>query len=369
MNKKFLLVIVLVFVYLSLTGCWDQRLLKNGRLVFASSFDLIDGKTIQSTAIIRDFKNGTPTNVIIQGKGNTIRETRMIMDRKISGNFEPSKNRVFLLGEELAKKDIYQFLDIFYRDPNSSISAKIAVVDGKGEEILNKISEKNILIAEFLIELIASSEASTASPKHNVQSICTVMFDEGKDFAIPLIKLNDENEVELEGTGIFHNKSLVDTLNVQESTLFLIMANQKAKIARLATKVESDKKLNINNFITYNISKAKSKLKIVSDSPSNIQIEIDVKADISVVEYPEDQLTDKKKLKELNNEISKKLTEEAENLIKKIQLANSDLFGIGRELIAYHPKTWEKVNWEELYPRITITPSIEVDIVGHGIIN
>ncbi|MGM0751048.1 MAG: Ger(x)C family spore germination protein [Bacillota bacterium] len=368
MRKKYILVSFLLIINLCLAGCWDQRLLKNGRLVFSSAFDMVDEETIRATAIIRDFKDRNPTNVLVQGEGKTLRETRMNMDRKISGVFEPSKNRVFLLGEELAKKDIYKFLDIFYRDPNSSISAKLAVVEGNGGDILTKLSEKNVLISEFIIELITSAEISTGIPKQNLQTICTVMFDEGKDFALPLIKMKD-GEVVLDGTGIFHKHSLTGTLSFKESSLYLLLNNQKAKSARFVSKIANDNKMNIDNYITYNISKSKSKLKIVSDTPGNIQVQIDVKMDISIVEYPQDKLTDKNELKKLNKEISKHLTEDAQKMIEKIQLANSDLFGIGRELIAFHPKTWEKINWEETYPSITIVPTIKVDIVGHGIIN
>ncbi|MDT9024451.1 MULTISPECIES: Ger(x)C family spore germination protein [Rossellomorea] len=368
MRKKYIIGLVLLFINLSLAGCWDQRLLKNGRLVFSSSFDMVDEDTIKATAIIRDFKDRTPTNVMVQGEGKTIRETRMSMDRKISGVFEPSKNRVFLLGEELAKKDIYKFLDIFYRDPNSSISAKLAVVEGSGEEILSKLNEKNVLISEFLIEILTSAEGSTGIPKQNLQTVCTIMFDEGKDFALPLIKMKD-GEVELDGTAIFHKNSLTGTLSFEESTLYLLMDNQRAKRTRFVTKIDNDKKMNIDNYITYNVAKSKSKLTIVSDTPDNIQVGIDTNMDVSIAEYPQDKLTDKNKLKYLNKEISKQLTEDAQKMIEKIQIANSDLFGIGRELIAYHPKTWEKINWTETYPTITIVPTIKVDIVGHGIIN
>ncbi|WP_299737531.1 Ger(x)C family spore germination protein [uncultured Rossellomorea sp.] len=368
MRKKCILVSVLLIINLCLTGCWDQRLLKNGRLVFSSSFDMVDEDTIRATAIIRDFKDRTPTNVVVQGEGKTIRETRMSMDRKISGVFEPSKNRVFLLGEELAKKDIYKFLDIFYRDPNSSISAKLAVVEGNGGEILTKLSEKNVLISEFIIELLTSAEVTTGVPKQNLQTVCTIMFDEGKDFALPLIKMKN-GEVVLDGIGIFHKNSLTGTLSFKESSLYLLMNNQKAKSTRFVSKIDNDKKMSIDNYITYNVSKSKSKLKIVSDTPENIQVEIDMKMDISIAEYPQDKLTDKSELKRLNKEISKHLTKDAQKMIEKIQIANSDLFGIGRELIAFHPKTWEKINWEETYPSITIVPTIKVDIVGHGIIN
>ncbi|MGR3764632.1 Ger(x)C family spore germination protein [Rossellomorea sp. NS-SX7] len=368
MKKKHKAVVTLVLIHLLLTGCWDQRLLKDSRLVYSSAFDLEDGDKILTTAIIRDFQGQTPTNVEIQDTGKTLRETRLKMDRKINGSFEPSKNRVFILGEDLAQKDIYQFLDVFYRDPTSSISSKIAVAEGRAADILSTLGQKNTLISEYLAEQIKSSEEGTEVDIHNLQTICTVMFDEGKDFMIPLLSMED-GEVEIEGNALFHKHSMTGELSVSQSSLFLILSDNKAKKARFVTKVDTNNKTPLDDYIAYNIVNPKSKMKIVSDSPHNIKVEISLKAGITISEYPADKLTDKKNIEKINQKIEKDLLKRSKKLMETIQTANSDLFGIGRELIAFHPKTWEKINWEEDYPEITITPKIETEIVGHGIIN
>lgn len=359
---------LLMGILLLLSGCWDQRLLKNGRLVFSSAFDLTPDGDIHATAIIRDFKNGTPTNTEVEANGKTIRDLRMQMDRKISGTFEPSKNRVFLLGEDLAKEDIYDFLDIFYRDPNSSISSKLAIAEGEAGEILATIEQKNILISEYIIESISSAESFTGIPNVNLQSICTMMFDEGKDFFVPLLKMEND-EVILSGNALFHKRSMAGKLSIPESTLVLVLMNQKGKMARVVTKVYKGRDVNIENYITYNLVDPKTKMKIQSTTPGNIKVELTLKTGASIVEFPQDELADKAKLKELDEKLTEHLTKEAEEVIKKIQEANSDLFGIGRELIAFHPKVWEQVDWEKEYPTVTITPKIELEIVGNGIIN
>lgn len=367
MKSRKILILLMVMV-LCLTGCWDQRLLKNGRLVFSSAFDLTPEENIHATAIIRDFKEGIPTNSMVQANGRTVREVRMHMDRKVSGSFEPSKNRVFLLGESLAKKDVYDFLDIFYRDPNSSISSKLAVTEGEAGDVLKLISQKNILISEYIIETISSAESFTGIPKVNLQSVCTLMFDEGKDFFVPLFKI-DHEELVLSGTALFHERSMSGTLSIPESTLLLVLMNQKGKIVRFVTKVEKGRKMKIENYITYNLINPKTKMKILSSTPGNIQVELTLKTKATIVEFPQDELADKQKIKELDKKISAHLMSDAEKTIRKIQEANADLFGIGREFIAFHPKEWKQMDWEKEYPTITIKPNIELEIVGNGIIN
>ncbi|MBN8193023.1 Ger(x)C family spore germination protein [Bacillus sp. NTK074B] len=366
--KKNRILILLIISSLTLSGCWDERLLKNGRLVFSSAFDLTSDGDIHATAIIRDFKEGTPTNTEVEADAKTIRDVRMHMDRKISGNFEPSKNRIFLLGEDLARNDVYDFLDIFYRDPNSSISSKLAVAEGEAANILRTIQQKNVLISEFLIESISSGESFTGVPKVNMQSVCTLMFDEGKDFFVPLFKLKDE-EVIMDGTALFHKRAMSGTLSIPESTLMLVLMNKKAKIARVVTKVDKGKKVNIENYITYNLVDPKTKMKLISTTPGNIEVELTMKTGVTIVEFPQDELADKAKVKELEKSITRHLEQDAEEVIRKVQEANSDLLGIGRELIAFHPEVWQQVDWEKEYPTITIKPTIELKIIGNGIIN
>jgi Ger(x)C family germination protein len=368
LKKKLKASLSLLLLHLCLAGCWDQRLLKDSRLVYSSAFDQEDDGKILTTAIIRDFQGEFPTNVELQAGGKTLRETRMKMDRKINGSFEPSKNRVFILGEDLAKKDIYQFLDVFYRDPTSSISAKIAIAKGHGGDLLSTLGQKNTLISEYLAEQITSAENATEAEKQNLQTVCTVMFDEGKDFMLPLLALTND-EIELEGNALFHKHSMTGELSVTQSTLFLALANKKAKLARFTSKMDTKNKSPLDDYISYSLIKPKSKMKIISDSPYDIKVEISMKTGITIVEFPADKLTDKKNVKKINQKIQHDLQKRAEKLIETIQTANSDVFGIGRELIAFHPKTWEKVNWDEDYGKITIIPKIKTEIVGNGIVN
>ncbi|MBV6683422.1 Ger(x)C family spore germination protein [Bacillus sp. JRC01] len=364
-------VVVLIFIIsqLFLSGCWDQRLLKSSRLVYSTAFDLGGNDSmVEGTVIIRDFKGGVPTNLEVNAEGYSIRDLRINLENRISGNLEQSKNQVYLLGEDLAKEDIYDFMDIFFRDPQNSISSKIAVTKGTAGDYLRKLSMNNVLISEFIIESIASSESQSKVPKVNMQTICTVMFDEGKDFMLPLFKMK-EQEIIQDGTALFSGRRMTGELTDEESTILLIMTKQEGKVARFVSKVNADKEPNIQNYISYNLMNTKVKMRILSNTPGNIRVGLHLKADIDVAEYPPNQLFTKKEIKRLNKEIVGDLTSRIEDSIKKIQEANSDLFGVGRELIAFHPKEWNRMNWREEYPTIHFETNVQAEITGNGIIN
>ena len=82
-----------------------------------------------------------------------------------------------MIGEQLAKVDIYTALDVFYRDPKSALNAKIGVVEGRAESLLQTgyMRKPNFILN--LDKQIVSAEAFTIVPEENIQSICTVLFD------------------------------------------------------------------------------------------------------------------------------------------------------------------------------------------------
>lgn len=371
--KKLYIYILCLFL---LTGCWDQKFLKEARLSYGSGFDLTNDGNILTTTVIRKNEvsgegQGKSRNEIIVVEGTTLRETRMKIDNKLAGNFDPSKNRIYLFGKALAKKDIYSVLDVFYRTGGSALDSKIAVVGGTATEILQLRRNEIPLISEHILELIKSVENKTVVPAHTLHSIRPKMFDPGQDFCLPYLTrdVRDKNNVKVSGIALFNGHKFTGTiLTPQESTLYLLLSNQKRKKARYVIEnVKHDNKEAFKTTIVIQIQNIKNN-KMVSVNNGTIKVNLDMTLTVNVNEYPPNNLYDKEKVKKLNKKISKRMTEDARNLVKKIQNANSDLFGIGRDLIAFHHDTWEKLNWKEKYPKIEITPSVKVKIISSGVI-
>ncbi|MCF6136727.1 Ger(x)C family spore germination protein [Pseudalkalibacillus berkeleyi] len=373
--KRILLGLILPLFLL--TGCWDQQLIKDSRIVYAAAFDKGENGKVRGSAIIRGFVaggesgGGTPRNEFVSADGRTIRNIRMNIDRKLSGNFTAAKNRLFLYSEELGQSGLYPLLDIFYREPSSSLNSRIAITIGDAEDYLQLMRKGNTLIAEYLEELITSAEQNTIVPKIDIQSICPLFFDPGKDPVIPYLQLNEENEeVKIRGLALFQDDKMTGTLNSKESTLLLILMNKTNKVTRLVRKIHEDKEHDLENFVTVNVGKSKSKMKVITDKTGSVEVSFDINLKISVVEYPSDNLTSSKEIKMLETRLSKTLEKDMNKMIKKMQAANSDVVGVGRELIAYHPETWKKLDWRKEYPNIPIrVNNVNVKITNTGIIN
>ncbi|MGM0878937.1 MAG: Ger(x)C family spore germination protein [Bacillota bacterium] len=369
-SKIFIISIICVSL---LTGCWDQQLLKDVKLVMTAGFDLSSDGKILDTIIIPLFTAGeggtqVTESQVVSAKGDTPRDARNILNHKISEESDASKLMVLLLGEEYAKQDIYPSLDIFYRDSKSSLVANVAVVKGQAVDLLNlKLKEKKSM-NEYLSELIRSEQIATVLPKQT-RPLISDMFDPGTDFVLPLIEL-EENEAKIKGLAMFNeHKYTGHDLTLQESTLYLLMADQKGKKASIKLKVHENKEPEIKNFILVNVLKSKRDLKVRAKSPDGIFVDLQLDFKVEIMEYPEDLLNSEKKINDLNKKLSEMLTTEANKTIKKMQEANSDSLGIGKHIIAHYHETWQKINWEKEYPNVNFKAKANVEISKHGIFN
>ncbi|GGD02833.1 germination protein KC [Thalassobacillus devorans] len=372
MKKKGLLLLFCCLVLL--TGCWDQRLFKDAKLIMGATFDLTDDGQVKDTVSVLIPDAGTErasegSAHIETGIGNNLFDARSKIDQQLAYKFDPSKLEVLLIGEEIAKQDIYSILDGYYRAPRNNLSAEIAVVEGEAAEVFTITTDQEPRISEHIVGLLDAVADTTHSHGDNVQLICAELFEPGIDIALPLLSVDkDANKINYKGLALFHDKQYHGTsLNAEQATLLLLMDNKKGKVARITRKVSEKGEPRMARYLSAEVTKHNRDLKII---PSGGTVSVDINLDlyVNVVEYPLDKLTDPKKITELEKKLSETLTKEAEEVISLLQEAHSDVLGIGRRTEAFHYDTWKQMDWEEEFKTITITPKVNVVIQEHGTI-
>ncbi|WP_100372489.1 Ger(x)C family spore germination protein [Bacillus sp. FJAT-45037] len=366
-------IILLIFIAVLTSGCWDSRYLKDVQLIYSGSFDLEEYGQVKTTVSIPKIEVGaqqSPNSRIVSSIGNTVRQSRMRVDQEVSGRLDSSKTRVILIGEEAAKTDIYSYIDVFYRDPRSPLNAKIAITSGKAAPYLDRQVESQPLISEYLRDLLDAGEVTTILPVTNIQFICPVLFDPGQDITLPYLRIReDSEEVHANETALFNQMKMTGVIGTEESTVLLLLMNELQRTASLTIKVDDTKTPDMNNFVTVQITNLKHDLNVKESPNGLIDAHIELTAKLNVLEYPEDNLNQRETIVKLNQKIEDHLQQVANRTINEIQKANCDALGIGRELIAIHPKTWEKLDWQKDYPNINLTTTIHTEIATHGIIN
>ncbi|MEY8753028.1 Ger(x)C family spore germination protein [Peribacillus frigoritolerans] len=361
---------------LLITGCWDQNLMKDATLIQTITFDLTDeGEFLLGFAIPNIYRNskdsGQETEAInsenLSTVANTPREGRMKLNTEIPGNLDSSKNKLVLFGEQFAKGDIYPSLDVIWRDPRSSLSAKLAVVKGKAFDTLSIQPRVESNISQNILYLIRSTETNTIIPEESIQTLASEILDPGEDIVLPLLKIGrNGTTIDVAGVALFDERKLSGTLSQEESTLFLLLNNKQSKYARFTQNVNGNKELKMNNFISLNVDHIKRKLNVSVNDSGEVFVNLNLHLKVIVEEYPIGNVPNK--VDELNNKLSNTFTNNAEEVIKKLQEANCDAFGIGRRLIAFHHDTWKEKDKTNYFKDVKFKSKVDVEIIQHGIV-
>lgn len=370
--KRLFMIICLLLI----TGCWDQNLMKDATLIQTITFDQTDeGEFSLGFSIPNIYRNsmdsGQETEAInsenLSTVANTPREGRMKLNTEIPGNLDSSKNKLVLFGEQFAKGDIYPSLDVIWRDPRSSLSAKLAVVKGKAFDTLSIQPRVESNISQNILYLIRSTETNTIIPDESIQTLASEILDPGEDIVLPLLKIGrNGTTIDVAGVALFDDRKLSGTLSQEESTLFLLLNNKQSKYARFTTYVNGKKELNMNNFISLNVDHIKRKLNVSVNDRGEVLVNLNLHLKVIVEEYPIGNVPNK--VDQLNNKLSNTFTNNAEEVIKKLQEANCDAFGIGRRLIAFHHDTWKEKNKTNYFKDVKFKSKVDVEIIQHGIV-
>ncbi|MCP3026837.1 Ger(x)C family spore germination protein [Halobacillus sp. A5] len=371
MKKLSLLLIISALI---LSGCWDQRQFKNVKLALSIGLDEGSNGQMTETVSIPTVRGGgegplEETVQILSSDAHTVLDARDKIDRMISHSFNPSKMEVLLLGEDLAKKDIYPVLDNFYRNPNSNLNAKLVIVEGTARKALEFRGAGEMRISEYLNGMLEGAEAASRTTGENLQMICAELVEEGEDFTLPLIKF-DEEEVALEFSGLAlmsGEKYTGEKISAEQAPLLMLLKGIKGRFVQLTRKVD-DNEEEILDYITVEVMKFNDDMKI-NPSKDEIKVDISLDLDVRVTEYPHDHLVSEKVIEDLNKKLSEVLTAEAEQIISKLQEANSDVFSIGRHIHAYHPDVWKQMDWKTMYPEVQFNTEVNAEIQQHGIVN
>ncbi|WP_394219952.1 Ger(x)C family spore germination protein [Halobacillus trueperi] len=372
--KKY--VIAAMAALLILTGCWDERQFKNIKLVLSLGFDQgEDGQIVQTVSIpsvTRAIEGpGSESLQIISTSANTPLEARDKIDRMISETYDPAKVKVVVLGEDLAKNNIYPVLDDMYRNPRSNLNAYLAVVEeGTAQDVISMNHTGATRISNYIGGLLEAAVYSSHATGENLQLLCAELLEPGIDFSVPLLKTEDDgNLLTFNGMGLFHEQSYTGKkIGPEQTTMYMLLQGVKGRVARLTEKIDDSKKEEILDYVTVNVAENDRKMKI-ENKDGEIAVSINMDMKVKIVEYPSDHLYVKGRIEEINKKLSEKLTEESVDIINQLQEANSDVFGIGRRVKAYHPEVWKELDWSEAYPEISIEPKVKVEIIQHGIIN
>ncbi len=284
------------------------------------------------------------------------------MDSKVGGSIDTSKAHVVMIGEELAKKGIRPYIDLFYRDIDAYMASKIVISKGEAKEILSMEKEKSP-IAFVILQMLNGAEAETVIPKETTFTVWKKILDPGKDMILPYLERAESNKIEVAGVALFNDDQYTGTtLSKEKSSLLLSLMNQLSKTNRMALVLGPESN---GRSISFGTRDLRRNLEVLVDKDNKITCKINVKMNIAVGSYPQD-FKKELNIKKLNKDLSDELTKQAKEITNTLLQANCDALGIGRRISSFHPELWKKINWGKEYKNVQFEPNVKVNIIKTG---
>jgi len=357
MRKK----LSIIFCAMLLGGCWDERQYKDYSVISIVGHEGQVGE-LTSYFSVPIIKEGETTSTIIKGQGKSTRDTRMDAEMHSNQTIDVAKLSVLLYSDESVKSDLYEYLDVYYRNARNQLSTYIAITEGSPEPFIELGNELQGEAGPYYKKFIKSLSYASIYPETDLQMVCSLLFDDGMDITLPYLSLDKkENIPRIKGRALFNGREYTGNyLTVQQSKMLTVLMDKMSRIANFTFMYKETP-------VTVVIVKVDKKWDYSEIEKSGIvTLSYNLKADVQ--EFSKDHIEQGENRKELEKFLSKQLNEETKKLFEILQEAKSDPLGIGRRVRAFHPKVWEKGDWNETFSEIVIKPDIKVDIQRTGIL-
>ena len=370
MNKK----ILLFFIILLLTGCYDHQELNNIAIITAVEINKIDNNYIINAQIVNPQSPDKTTNtqvpfIIYSGKGKTLQEAYRQINLQSSRYLYSDHIQIMIINESIAKEDISQILDFFLRNP--TIRTEFKVLIGKNENILSVITPIDKISSSSILETLkANNQYLGISNLITFNDMTNTILNPNTELILPSIKLENESQKTdnlenteetkvsskyiLDNLAIFKDNKLLNYLTKDQSITYNIIKNN--------TK---------NNIITYECNKNKytsielisSKSKII---PKNNTISINIELTGTINETDCNIIINNKLEKNIETYLNNKIITDINDIRNKY---NSDIFGFLDEIYKHDYNTYKKISktwYKDSFKNITININTKVKIISTG---
>lgn len=344
-----------------LTGCWDYSPIERAFLVEGISIDQSkkDPHKLEISIIDVDFKRKKRA---LSSEGRTISEALNRIQDQTSKIVILSHVKIILISDEVAKKNVMPFFDLFVRNMQISNEASFVITKGRA---LAYFKPKNVtynISGRTYSQMIQSSETKYNNRLYKIHNITVEMMNRKNDFTLPVLKLNKSKKVAyFYGVALVKGGKLVGFLDMKESKLFFIL---RRSIRRMAYTI----KIAGNETNTYRLYKKTASVKC---QYRNRKWYIDFKATF-IQEVVESNLWKTKPMTladtmKLENSLSRKLEGESEKLLVKLQKEfGFDPLWVSECARICEPKQFDASEWDEQFANAETHVNIQVHLLRFG---
>ncbi|MBS4534758.1 Ger(x)C family spore germination protein [Clostridium sp. D2Q-14] len=382
---KVILTLIIISILLGTTGCWDNVTLIEKAIVLGIGLDKIDDDTIEVTLQIIN-----PVSLSSQGNSSGSTNTNNVWVHSTQGdtlfdtirkqlqtvNRKPyySHLQLIVIGEELARSGIGEFLDFFERDQELRLAPNVVIAkDTTAKKILSAKSDLENIPAMHLMEILLNDKSDFHIYNVRLFDIITSLNFPKKNPTIGKIEIKEEvselkiANIDVKGAGIFLEDKLIGWID-DDSVEGLNYILGKVQNGLIIVKDP----LNEEELVTIEQKRSDTKIGLNIEG-DQFKYSINIKAQGTIGgQQGEDDLTNQKNSKMLEKKVEDSINKKVQNIVDLAQNEyKSDIFGFGEKLYKEYPDYWKNVesNWEDEFSNALVEINVDFKIINSGLID
>jgi spore germination protein KC len=405
MNKKSCLILLMLFMTLTFTGCWDRQELENLGLVQALGLDLDPGhKNITVTTMIAipsklgaaggqgGGGGGDDSGVmVVTTKAPSIYEAFNVLNTSVNREITLRQNQILVFGEAMAKAGIKKMIDNLVRFREMRRTLLIFICQGQVADIFNVKPKLEKNPAEYISDLVNISTKTAMYPR--------MMFNEfmgpyeayaQANFAPVIVPVKTApkppagnapgggaassgepnpgpTELRIIGTAVFHADKVVGNLDIYETQVLQLLTNHFEEA--MLTIADPLKK---GNTIAFRLMKSGPATQIKYRKQAGRDtffVKINLEAELLNIQSNINYTAPKQEAFLARN-IARVLKNRVDHVITKTQQQfKADIFGFGIKVrnTMLTTKEWENYLWQTKYPDAMIHTKVKISIRRVGV--
>lgn len=394
--KKYLLVtILMLFLLLNLTACWNQKELTD--LAFVMALGIDKGKNEKYKVSFQFVNPGNvaagqtgggpgqgPAIAVARSTGDTITEAARKVTKKIPRVLYYAHTNLVVISEEVAKeKDLLlSVFDSLGRDPEFRRTTELVIArNNSAEEIVSSLSLLEKLPVNKITKQIETNERMLGEDLSvNVDDFVSGIVSTGKEPIVTGYLLTGEKEqakkldvlektipdafLQSDGLAVFRDGKLAGWINHENARGVLWILN---KVKSTNINLDWGGKKNAINVVPIR-SKTKVSVSFKHNKPV-IHVALENEGWISEANTAIN-LTDPKEITKIEKKVEEEIKKEINKTISIAQEHKSDIFGFGERVHRADPKLWRKMegDWNEHFSELEVIVKVDSYIRREGVI-
>ncbi|MED4531690.1 Ger(x)C family spore germination protein [Metabacillus fastidiosus] len=389
MKSRIFVIITVISILISLTGCWNRRELNEMAIVVGIGIDKVDDQFLVTTQVINPGQVATQKSsiakapvIMYQETGDTVFEAIRKITTTAPRKMYASHLRMIVLGEEFAKDGIGEILDILLRDQEFRMDFYIMVAQGmKAKDILKVSTPLEKIPSNKMFNALETSQKEWSATKAvTLHELVKTIVREGEALVLTGITVKGDKglansmdnlertvpngDLQITNLAVFKKDKLIGWLDEMEGKTYNVLTNnEKSTTINLSCPKGGKVVYEVKN------SSTDPKAEIRNGKPE-IDLDIFVEGDIAEVECDMD-LSKAETIKEIEKMYEKEAKSYFRDAISQIQEHHeADIFGFGEEIHRKNPEIWRKIkdNWDQQFKYLPVNIKVRGEIKQIGTI-